>query len=618
MPLPFQIEFQNMRSFWSLLLFYSLSNAQPCTISDYILKCRKANGAFGPIDQTYTDAAWNYPAVKTLQLLGVEIENPEAILQNGLGSPHGHVGYGHWLFFHQHGIQECLGIKEVPKHPNIQLRFQGEKVNYYGSPFGTDGDTFFNAGGPKLDARDSGSQNLGYYNLSSLYYVLAGLQSSGRAVSNPCELAAYITSRQAPNGGFVDLRMQGFPLMNSHAHVAHTFQALVSLKILNHPLPNPDACIAFLQSCQLPAGGFRWNPSHQSPGNYEDAYYTWAALSALKLLDGEPINLESCIQWIHSLQNPDGGYGDKPGWRSRLYSTYYAVDALSKLVKDGDPQKFIKTLNFSTPSKPLPLPQNLKVYQALMKTPMVKTSDLAGLQDRGFDLIGIKSYDFEKAAKLQEFAHSMNPPMEVVLCPEAYPHRSQWIGGPLLHHIANIPLNPSWSPKKIQQWNTLDAFGKEQLPWQDYQRKVIQPVRQLNSLVYPEQDFEMEFAYSAYDDGLYHPFGYNAMLTGFNWSPRDFVRVFPWKERYSDKLIPIADADAHGDLKKWSPQLNHTRMLFISQSPTWNHFLKAAQNGRVVCVIYNKEDTQSPVTYYGPSHAVQFVKTHINTWNWWK
>jgi len=606
-----------MRYLLSILIILSHVQGESCPVAEYIDQCRKANGAFGPMDQTYTDAAWNYPAVKTLELLGENLDHPENILKHGLGSPKGHVGPGHWLFFHQHGIRESLGVVCTPQQPEVTVHFQGEKINYYGSPYGTDGDTFFKAGGSGLDARDAGSQTMGFYNLSSLYYLLEGLQASGRTASNPCRLAAYITARQATNGGFVDLRVQNHPLQGTEAHVAHTFQAMASLQILKQPIPRPDACINFLQSCQGPSGGFRWNPSGPSPGNDEDVYYTWAAVSALKLLGSQPLHTNACIQWIQSLRNPDGGFGDKPGWRSRLYSTYYAVETLANLAQDGDPKKLIPHQTFSKKTKAQPLPEGLQIYQALIKVPMIKKMDLLGLQKRGFDLIGIKSYDFEKAAELQRFAHSMNPPMEVVLCPEAYPHRTRWIGGPLLHHIANVPLNPSWSPKQIQRWHTIDQAGQQQLPWPEYQKQVIQPIRQLHSFVYPEQEFEMEFALSAYDDGLDRPYGYNAILTGFNWSPRDFVRVFPWKERYTDKLIPIADADAHGDLKKWSPQLDHTRMLFLAKSPTWGNFQKAAQNRRVVCVIYNEKDALSPVTFYGPSTVVNHVQSRILSWKWW-
>src|SRR6187397_1727354 len=65
----------------------------------YIESCRKANGAFGPIDQEYTDLAWNYPAVGALSLLGRDEPPDSKVLQHGLNSPAGHGGGGHFQFF---------------------------------------------------------------------------------------------------------------------------------------------------------------------------------------------------------------------------------------------------------------------------------------------------------------------------------------------------------------------------------------------------------------------------------------------------------------------------------------------------------------------------------------
>ena len=87
----------------------------------YVLNCRKENGAFGPADQSYTDAAWNYPAVATLLLLDCRITAPERILKHGLGRPSGHVGYGHWHFFHQHGIRELLNKPLPVEHRRVRL-----------------------------------------------------------------------------------------------------------------------------------------------------------------------------------------------------------------------------------------------------------------------------------------------------------------------------------------------------------------------------------------------------------------------------------------------------------------------------------------------------------------
>ena len=264
------------------------------------------------------------------------------------------------------------------------------------------------------------------------------------------------------------------------------------------------------------------------------------------------------------------------------------------------------------------IPKGLEIYQGLNKVPVCQQEDLAGLQKRGFDLIGMKSGDLSLAEPLQKAALGMRVPMDVILCPEAYQHRTRRFGGTLLHHIGNITLDPGWDDQRKRLWSKADTVGRSGLTWSDYQHQVIRSMRQAGSLFYPEQDFEMEYAYSAYDDGLYGEGGYNAVLAGFNWAPRDFVRVFPWRERYVDKLPPVADADAHGDLAKWSPQLDHTRHLFIAKGPTYADFQEAAAQRRVVCVIYGAPDTPSEVTYYGPPLAVKYVKQRLDHWKWWQ
>ncbi len=598
----------------------------------YVLKCRKPNGAFGPADQEYTDAAWNYPAVRTLQLLQHKLAQPEAVLKNGLGYPHGHVGYGHWQFFHFHGIRRLLDAPVETQHRQVQLRHQGFKVRYYGSPFGTDGDTFFKAGsGAAPDPRDVAADELGYYNLSSLYYLLAGLQASGREAANADELVAFIRKRQAPGGGFVDVRVKDDRPIDDEAHLAHTFHAVAALAILGAEIPDVAKCAAFIRSCQLEAGAFRWNPRSDLPGNQPDVYYTWAGLQALQLLGQRTKRSAECGRWLNSLQNSDGGFGDQPGWRSRLYSTYYAVEALGTLEKD--PRTAITVKQVARPTRsPIPTGR-FGIYQGLNKMPVCKPDELASLRQRGFHLLALKSSKFEDAATLLQSIQDRRLPMDAILCLEAYSHRLRWHGGVQFHHVGNFTLDARWNLQQRTRWQTADAAGRDGLAWRDYSRQVIRPVIEFGGLCYPEQDFEMEFAYITYGSAVAAQkqsspknetnneaatsVGYNAVLAGFNWSPRDFVRVFPWRERYVDKLTPIADADAHGDLRKWSPQLDHCRHLFIARGPTFADFQEAARAGRVVCVIHNPEGVASSVTYYGLTSAVAYVRERVGEWRWW-
>jgi hypothetical protein len=639
-------------------------------VVQYVRSCRKANGAFGPFDQQYTDAAWNYPAVHTLRLLGVQIPKNEAILDNGLGYPTGHAGCGHWLVYHQAMINWLIAgdsatrvrtsTDEAAKDA-VRLVHQGFEVNYYGSPFGSDGNLLFNINGKSTRERFQRATQLGYYNLSSLYYLLGALTSDGRRVAGPEELVHYIHKRQAPNGGFVDIRVAGGRPTDNETHIAHTFHAVATLRLLGSDVPNPDECVRFVKSCQvgvptndgpeLGVGGFLWNPDASLPGNYPDVYYTWAGLQVLHLLEARPDRLRECVDWVNSLQNHDGGFGDRSGWRSRLYSTYYAVHSLALLTTMGDTcqgarskpdadqapgveddagtldslmgtslawavERGIMTKRVPSP-KIDPIPEGVfEIYQGLHKIPVIEPDDLNGLRRRGFHLLALKSDDLQRAEPLLEAIRKKRLPMDVILCPEAYPHRLRRFGGPLLHHVGNFTLNPSWDAGQRQKWTTADESGRKGLDWDDYQRQVLNPLQQLGSLCYPEQDFEMEYAYSAYDDGVYGRNGYNAVQAGFNWSPRDFVRVFPWRERYVDKLPAVADADAHGDLQKWSPQLDHTRHVYIARGPGYDQFLEASRNGRVVCVIAEPEGVASGFTYYGHAAAVHYVKKHIDEWKW--
>ena len=614
------------------------------SVVEYIESCRKPNGAFGPYDQTYTDAAWSYPAVHALRLLNADIPKRHLVVENGLAYPGGHIGYGHWLVYHQ-ALTRRLLADARPGHGQatlVRLDHQGYQVRYYGSPFGTGGEHFFKADGDSIAKQFRQAKVLGYYNLSSLFYVLAALRADGREIANKADLITFIQHRQASNGGFVDIRTADGRPFDTHTHVAHTFHAVAALTLLKGTVPCVDACARYVQACQVLAsskhhpdvgvGGFRFDPAANRSGNFADAYYTYAALQTLRLVGRAPANADACRKWLLRLQNADGGFGDRPGWRSRLYSTYYAVHGLAlldafamptrdagtplvrvmgtNLLQDRPPT--IAARKVTRPVPPKPIDPSMNIYQGLFKTPIVTPGDLPGLAKRGFRLLGLKSDDF---ALVDQFSRDSTP--SVVLCPEAYPHRLVREGGPVLHHVGNFTLDPSWSSSQRETWRTADNAGGKGLPWPAYQQQVLRPLQQLGSLCYPEQDFEYEFALSAYDDGVFGRSGYNAVQAGFNWSPRDFVRVFPWRERYTDKLPMVADADSHGDLKKWSPQLDHTRHLYIANDGSYVGFLDAAKNGRVVCVVVGVQGVASGVSYYGPSEAVRFVKDRISAWRWW-
>ena len=625
-----------------------LVNAE--SVLRYIDSCRKPNGAFGPKDQEYTDAAWNFPAVHTLDLLGEPIANRRAILEHGLGYPRGHRGVEHWLVFHQAMIRKLAQEAAERTAPasdskGVKLVHQGYKVLYYNTSFGANPNP--DSDGALTQRRFHESTELGFYNLASLYYLLAALDADGRRPANTETLIRYILDRQAPGGGFVDVRDPDTKPADDEAHISHTFHAVAALKLLGEEVPQPRQCAQFVRSCQIGANGervplrqrgsFLWNPKPDLPGNSPDVYYAWAAVRTLALLSQELEKPQALIAWINSLQNYDGGFGDRPGWRSRLYSTYYAVHALDLLMRmqakpadrqagkqlSGFAKSAIHEKRLAKPPQEL-IPQGqYQIYQALFKVPVIGPGDLEGLHARGLNLLGLKTDrnldadDFSLAESLQKAIGAKGLAMDVVLCPEAYHHLARRFGGPMLHHIGNFTLDPRWNDQQRKQCMAAYDAGGRRLPWAQYQEQVLQPLQQLGALCYPEQDFEMEYAYSAYDgdSGLG---GYNAVLAGFNWSPRDFVRVFPWRERFVDKLPPIADVDAHNTLEAWSPQLDYVRNVYLARGPSYEQFLDAARHGRVACIVHKPAGVPSGVTYYGSPAVVDYVKQRVDEWKWWK
>ena len=585
----------------------------------YVMNCRKANGAFGPMDQEYTDAAWNFPAVLILDILGRPLTKNEksAVLANGLGYPAGHAGASHWLFYHQSLLQAFLDapIEELPKEVQLVYQPKSDAFSYYGHPLGRDQDLLFKLNAQEFLKQTRAAEKLTYYNICSLHLTLWSLESRLQKPVDTKEAIAFVKKRQAPNGGFVDLRTDDAKPENNATHLATTFYALNCLELLNEKIPNAAQCAKFVESCQGKSGAFRAKPDATLPGNREDVYYTSCGLNCLKSLAVKPKRANDCKKWLNSLQNLDGGFGDQPGWRSRLYSTFYAIDSLGILSED----KGIEITEKKLPAVPIQaIPEGkLQIYQGLNKVPVCTPQDLPDLLERKLNLLGLKSDKFELAAELQSACKAEKLPMDAVLCLEAYPHRTVREADLTLHHVANIQLDPRWNEQQMEVWQKADAAGREGLPWRAYQEQVLKPLQEQGCLIYPEQDFEMDLAYMAYDAGLDGDDGYKAVLAGFNWAPRDFVRVFPWRERYVDKLTPVADCDAHGDLAKWSPQLDHCRHLYIATGPSYAEYLEAARAGRVVCAILDAPDTPAVVTFYGPPAAVQYVKQHQDEWQWW-
>ena len=139
-------------------------------------------------------------------------------------------------------------------------------------------------------------------------------------------LLNYLNERRRENGSFNNTPVKD----GGDGNILNTYWGIDALHILGNEEQLKNETIKWLQSCQLKNGGFTYQPNPVIGAN-DDVAYTWAAVKALQLLSATPADEKSCIQYLLSLRNADGGFGKQPGQPSSPMATYYAIDALKTL-----------------------------------------------------------------------------------------------------------------------------------------------------------------------------------------------------------------------------------------------------------------------------------------------
>lgn len=580
------------------------------SVVQYLLRHQKENGAFGPMGHQHTDLAWNYPAVCALILLGVQVPRAEDCFRNGQDALYKHPGSHNtnfaWDIYQRARLAECLnhrGEEGLNLADTWTLQYQDRKGQYY-----------FRIPDNLIKKRIAP-----FCDIPTLFYWVDAIGTSGGRIQNPDEGLKFLRSRQLPNGAFVDAyRVED--VTEDNAHVVATAQAVSVFQSLGEKVPRSNECVAWLRSCQDASGGFRWHPSHTCPSNKPDVWYTWAAVLALASLDAKPADVNGCLKWLNSLQNPDGGFGDRPGWNSRLYSTYYAVHAMGILNSSAGGARAAVTTKTATATRKVIPEGKYQIYQASFKTPPGGPEMVEVARKLRINFLGVKDNSPNTPSVPISVARSYikerGYPMEVVSIPEQYGHQLKWVGGHPANHVANFFLPLDDSPEVRDFLAAVDAAGRQALPWRDYVENVIRPVVQRGSLFYPELDYEMMNAYIVYDDGLEEGAGYNAVIGGLGWPIWDWIRMFPYRERWVGKLPIIVDADAHGEISKWLEPLDRQRVLYLAKSCDLPHFLEACRQLRTVCVIRGGQN-KDEMAFYGDPAVVEYVKRHQSEWQWW-
>lgn len=417
----------------------------------------------------------------------------------------------------------------------------------------------------------------------------------------PAEYVKYLDARRRTSGSF-----NGTPAEDgSDGHVINTWWGLAALDVLGRAQEKRDEMVAWLRACQLPGGGFTYQPKPEMAG-WDDSAYTWAAVKSLALLKAEPADRAACVQYLHSLWNSDGGFADRPGWASNPLATFYALDALAALgALEAAPP---------TPKKPAArpaLPAGLKVWtiqiEAHGQGSPAEAVDLA--QSLKIHLWCAKNGRPGWLAKAQAIADERKANVKFAVGNEEY---GTWVSVPGLgtySHTSDIvgpnstDIGPSLANKGVATWSEYRerrlkslVAGGGRLIWQFGENEPL--VRLL------------------LDDSLQR--GGFAAISTFHFGNPDFTNSEPFLKRYRMQLPFVALQDAHGTEPWWfADQTTGLRTLFLAPEPTWEGWLTALKNNWVVAVRHDAVSGGQTWMHGGPGEVLDFVRANSKQWQWW-
>jgi len=417
------------------------------------------------------------------------------------------------------------------------------------------------------------------------------------------QFVEYLNSRRRPNGSFNNTPAAD----GGDGHAINTWWGLQALRALGRAGEQKEETAAWLRACQLPGGGFTYQPNPEIAAT-DDAAYTWAAVRALRLLGSAPARPDACVRYLHSLWNGDGGFGDRPGWASNPMASYYAMEALEALSgldglhRDRKPAVAVR--------KP-PLPAGLEVFSIQIEAhgqgSPAEAVDLAG--SLRIHLWGAKNARPQWLARAQAIADRQHVPVKFFHANEEY---GTWVRVPGLgtySHTSDViaPAGADFGPALANQGV---------VSWPEFRSRRLAPLVKAGGRLVWQFGENEELVRIYLDDSLQRG-GYAALST-FHFGNPDFTNSEPFLMRWRGRIPFIALQDAHGGEPWWFADMTTGfRTLFLGAEPTWEAWLRALQENWVVAVRHDVASAWKTWVHGGSRDVVDFVRRRENDWRWW-
>ena len=418
------------------------------------------------------------------------------------------------------------------------------------------------------------------------------------------EFIAYLDTRRRDNGSFNNAPASA----GGDGHVTNTWWAVQALRALGRGQEKAMPTVAWVCACQLPSGGFTYQPK-PNMGSVDDVSYTWAAVRLLSHFNAAPSNRAGCIAYLHSLRNDDSGFADRPGWLSNPVASYYALDALQALeALDEPPKRPAARPRMHTVA---PLPRDMKVFTIQIEAPgqgsPVEAVELA--RALRINLWGAKNSKPGWIARAQAIADARKIPVKFFTANEEY---GTWVTVPGLgtySHTSDVI-----APAEGHIGPSLAEAGP--VSWEEFRQRRMVPLERAGGCLIWQFGENEELVRLYLDDSIERG-GYAAIST-FHFGNPDFTISQPFLHRYRGQIPFVALQDAHSSESWWwGDMLEGFRTLFLGTVPTWAEWQRALKNDWVMAARRDAVNEFQLHLHGGAPGVAKFVLAHETEWRWW-
>ena len=417
--------------------------------------------------------------------------------------------------------------------------------------------------------------------------------------TNQSEFIKYFETHRRANGSFNN----GPTHKGGDGNILNTYWGLYALNLLSTQQSLVNETIEWLQKCQQKNGGFTHQPNPEI-GINDDAIYTWAGVKSLQLLGGNPRNIDSVINYLVSLRNADGGFGNQPGMHSTPEATYYAIDALKILNGFAalDKAKIPVSMAVSNPDF-----SGYKVYTAQFEASGLGSPAEAVMiaKELNINLWGAKNPKTNWIETAQRIADENKVHVKFFVSDEPYGKFVSIPGMGTFEHVLDYI-----SPGKDE------VVFADSATFVEFKNTTLKTLKNANGGLILQVANNEPMARMVLDESINSNLGYMAISTIH--FEQNFAFWLPYLYEYRYRLPMVTLQDAHGiESWWWTDNLTSHRNLFIAKEPTYEALITALENNWIVAVRHDSISDYETRMLGGTDAARSFIKQKESDWKWW-